>query len=140
MAPCEGRRRRRLFPQRRRPVQSRKEMLRTTLLALFAASLFAQADDPFNRPPADVDRALRARIQEFYQFHIKGDFRHAEALVAEDTKDFFYSANKTKYLSAEISRIQYSDNFTKAKATILCEQYVMIPSFPGLRENSTVPF
>ncbi|HMC59600.1 MAG TPA: hypothetical protein VKJ01_10445, partial [Candidatus Solibacter sp.] len=104
-------------------------MLRTTLLAFFAASLFAQADDPFNRPPADVDQALRDRIQEFYQLHVKGDFRHAEALVAEDTKELYYSANKTRYLSAEIGRIQYSENFTKAKATILCEQYIMMPGF-----------
>src|SRR5215472_12205106 len=104
-------------------------MLRTCLLALFAACLFGQGDDPFNRPPADVDQALRARIQEFYQLHVKGDFRHAEELVAEDTKDFYYSHNKPKYLSAEISRIEYSDRFTKAKATVLCEQYVMLPGF-----------
>ena len=104
-------------------------MLRTTLFVLCAAGLFAQADDPFNRPPADVDQALRARIQEFYQLHVKGDFRRAEALVAEDSKDLYYSSSKTKYLSTEISRIQYSDNFTRAKATILCEQYVMMPGF-----------
>jgi hypothetical protein len=104
-------------------------MLRTTLFVLFAAGLFAQGDDPFNRPPADVDQALRARIQEFYQLHVKGDFRHAEALVAEDTREFYYSHNKPQYLSAEISRIAYSDNFTKAKATILCEQYIMMPGF-----------
>jgi hypothetical protein len=104
-------------------------MLRTTLLALFAACLFAQADDPFNRPPADVDEALRARVHEFYQLHVKGDFRHAEALVAEDTKDFYYTHNKPQYLSAEISRIQYSEKFTKAKVTVLCEQFVMMPGF-----------
>ena len=104
-------------------------MFRFTLPALFTACLFAQAGDPFNRPPADVDEALRARIHEFYQFHVKGDFRHAEALVAEDTKDFYYSHNKPQYLSAEISRIDYSDHFTKAKATVLCEQYVMMPGF-----------
>jgi len=104
-------------------------MVRTTLLAVCAASLFAQGENPFNRPPAEVDQALRARIQEFYDLHIKGDFRRAEALVAEDTKDFFYSHNKPQYLSAEIRRIDYSDNFTKAKATVLCEQYVMMPGF-----------
>ncbi|HXB68577.1 MAG TPA: hypothetical protein VNY05_10055 [Candidatus Acidoferrales bacterium] len=104
-------------------------MLRTALFVFFAAGLFAQADDPFNRPPADVDQALRARIQEFYQLHVKGDFRRAEALVAEDSRDLYYSSSKTKYLSTEIGRIQYSENFTKAKATILCEQYVMMPGF-----------
>jgi len=104
-------------------------MLRTTVLVFFAATLFAQGADPFNRPPADVDDALRARITEFYGLHVKGDFRRAEALVAEESKDFYYSHNKTQYLSVEISRIDYSDKFTKAKATVLCEQHVMMPGF-----------
>jgi hypothetical protein len=107
-----------------------KEMFRPTLLALFTTTLlFAQADNPFDRPPADVDQALRGRITEFFQLHVKGDFRHAEAFVAEDTKDFYYSRNKTQYLSFELTRIDYSENFTRAKATILVEQYVMLPGF-----------
>jgi hypothetical protein len=107
-----------------------KEMLQPTLLALFAATLlFAQADNPFDRPPAGVDEALRARITGFYQLHVKGDFRHAEAFVAEDTKDFYYSRNKTQYLSFEIGRIDYSENYTRAKAMIIAEQYVMLPGF-----------
>jgi len=104
-------------------------MFRSSVFVFLAVRLFAQGDDPFNRPPAEVDQALRARIEEFYDYHVKGKFREAEALVAEDTQEFYYSHNKPKYLSAEISRIQYSDNFTKAKATILCEQYVMMPGF-----------
>ena len=50
-------------------------------------------------------------------------------MVAEDTKDFFYTHNKPKYLSCELSRIDYSDNFTKANAVMLCEQYIMMPGF-----------
>ena len=83
----------------------------------------------FNKPPEDVDRALRARINEFYEDHVTGKFREAENLVADDTKDFFYNGNKPRYLSFSIQSIQYFDNFTKAKATILCEQYVMFPGF-----------
>ncbi len=100
--------------------------------ALIACSLPCFAQDPadlFNRPPADVDQALRARITEFYQDHVDGKFRQAEALVAEDTKDFFYTGNKPKYLSFEIRRIDYSEGYTRAKATVLCEQYVMMPGF-----------
>jgi hypothetical protein len=105
-------------------------MLRSLALTVCAGVCFAQAPaDLFNRPPADVDRALRARITEFYQDHVDGKFRQAEALVAEDTKDFFYTHNKPRYLSFEIQSINYSEGFTRAKATILCEQYVMIPGF-----------
>jgi hypothetical protein len=107
-------------------------MFRFILLAIFATGSFAQnAGDAFNKPPADVDQALRARIAEFYDLHVKGEFRKAEAWVAEDTKDIYYSSNKTKYLSFEIGRVDYSDNFTRAKATVLCEQYIMLPGFAG---------
>jgi hypothetical protein len=107
-------------------------MLRSILLAIFATGSFAQnASDAFNKPPADVDQALRARITEFYDLHVKGEFRKAEALVADDTKDLYYSSDKSKYLSFEIGRIEYFDNFTRAKATVLCEQYIMLPGFLG---------
>lgn len=42
----------------------------------------------------EVNQALRARIAEFYQEQVGGKFRHAEALVAEETKDYFYSASQ----------------------------------------------
>ncbi len=107
-------------------------MFRFVLLAVLATGSFAQnAGDAFNKPPADVDQALRARISEFYGLHVKGEFRKAEALVADDTKDFYYNSNKTQYVSFEIGRIDYSDNFTRAKATVLCEQYIMLPGFMG---------
>jgi hypothetical protein len=105
-------------------------MLRIPILALSAAALLAQsADNPFDKPPANVDRTLRERINQFYQFHIDRQFRKAEALVAEDTKDFFYSRNKPAYVSCKVGRIQYTENYTRAKATELCEQYVMMPGF-----------
>ena len=105
-------------------------MHRLLLIVCFVTALKAQNNaDLFNKPPAEVDQALRARITEFYQYHVKQQFRQAEALVAEDTKDFFYSHNKPQYLSFEIVRIEYSKDFTRAKATMLTEQFVMIPGF-----------
>jgi hypothetical protein len=106
-----------------------KPMHRLFPLALFAAVLSAQTDNPFNRPPAEVDAALRARATEFFEYHVKGEFRKAESLVAEDTKEFFYTHNKPRYLGIEISRIEYSANFTRAKVVVICEQYVMMPGF-----------
>ena len=115
-------------------------MLRFTLLAIFAVGSFAQnAGDAFNKPPADVDEALRARITEFFDLHVKGEFRKAEALVAEDTQDLYYSSSKTKYVSFEIGRIDYSENFTRAKATVLCEQYIMLPGFLGKPMKIPIP-
>ena len=105
-------------------------MHRFALFALCAAFAFAQPNDPFKpKPPAGVDAALRARIEEFHDLHIKGQFRKAEELVAEDTKDLFYARNKPKYLSCELSTIDYLENFTKANAVTVCEQYIMMPGF-----------
>jgi hypothetical protein len=106
------------------------------ILALFAllggAALAQQtAADLFNKPPADVDRALRARINEFYDDHVKGQYRKAEGLVAEDTKDYFYAGNKPHYLSFELVSIKYSDDFKKAEALLKVEQRVVLPGFDG---------
>jgi len=99
------------------------------VLPLFLVALAGAQDNPFNKPPADVDGALRARIKAFYDYHVQGQFRKADELVAEDTKDYYFTAGKPKYLSYEISRIDYSDHFTKAKAVIMCEMYIMMPGF-----------
>jgi hypothetical protein len=114
-------------------------MFRLSLLTLLAAVSFAQdASEVFNKPPARVDQALRERINEFYQYHVKQEFRKAEALVAADTKEYFYSHNKPGYLSCETGKIVYTDDFKRAKATILCSQYVMIPGFTN--KPMKVPF
>ena len=56
-------------------------MRRLALFVLFAALAFGQSNDPFKpKPPADVDAALRARVQEFFGLHVKGQFRKAEEL------------------------------------------------------------
>jgi DNA-binding protein YbaB len=115
-------------------------MFRFILLAILATGSYAQnADDVFNKPPADVDQALRARITEFYDLHVKGEFRKAEAWVAEDTREIYYSSSKTKYLSFDIGRIEYADDFTRAKATVLCEQYIMLPGFMGKPFRVPIP-
>lgn len=107
-------------------------MTRFFPLFLLSATLFAQnGADPFNKPPADVDKALRERIAAFHQYHVDGQFRKAAELVAEDTQDFFYNNNKPRYLSFEIQTVTYSDNFTRARASVLCEQNVALPGFVG---------
>jgi len=96
-------------------------MPRIALIALFTAAAFAQnSTNPFDRPPEKVDKALRERIDQFYEYHITRDYRKAEPLVAEDTKNFFYSRNKPAYIKCRIGRIEYSENYTRAKATELC--------------------
>jgi hypothetical protein len=99
------------------------------MLAAAGGALAQSPADLFYKAPPAVDQALRERINQFYQLHVDGKFRQAEALVAEESKDFFYSSNKPKYLKFEIRKIEYSENFTNAKATMVCDMFVMMPGF-----------
>lgn len=91
------------------------------LLIILPAVVAQQPVDLFDKAPPQVDDALRARVTRFFQFHVEGKFRQADALVAEDSKDIFFAAEKNKYYSFEIVKIKYSDNFTKAAAVVACE-------------------
>jgi hypothetical protein len=116
-------------------------MLRVSLFLLASALVFAQTSkkDKEKAPPPAVDRALRARITEFLNYHVTGEFRKAEALVAEDTKDLFYNRNKQRYMSCKgISSIRYSDKFTKAYAVVQCT-VPMIMQASDNEEQKDVP-
>jgi hypothetical protein len=96
-------------------------------LVLFCFGLAAQAPSDKAAVPPEVDQALRARIQKFYQAHVDGKFRVADEVVAEDSKDFFFEMEKVRYLSFEIAKIDYSENFTRATATVNCEEEMTVP-------------
>jgi len=112
-------------------------MSRASLALLLVSGLWAQTPgDVFNKPPADVDEALRDRVAKFYQAHVDKKFRQADQYVAEDTKDFYYEANKPSYLGFEIKSVAYSDNFTRAKVIVSCKTWLPIP---GLTEPVMAP-
>src|SRR5579863_7304979 len=102
-------------------------MVRSTLIFACVAVCFAQAPKEEPKPPADVDKALRTRVEEFFQDHVTGEYRKAEALVAEDSKDLFYNHNKPRYIKyVGIDHVTYSDNFTKAYAVVMVVSPEMI--------------
>jgi hypothetical protein len=45
-------------------------------------------------PAEQADVALRARVTEFLQYHVDGNFRKAYDMVAEDTKDDYFASGK----------------------------------------------
>lgn len=97
-------------------------ILRTSLL-LLPILAFAQ-----ELAPPDVDQELRARVSAFYQNFLTTSFspRKAEPFVAEDTKEYFYDSGKYKYVSFQIGKITYSDNFTKAVVVVIGKMERMI--------------
>ncbi|MGB7760219.1 MAG: hypothetical protein WBL61_10340, partial [Bryobacteraceae bacterium] len=116
-------------------------MPRLALLALACAALWAQS--PARKgpePPPDVDKALRARINEFCELHKQAKFRQAEQMVAEDARDYFYDSRKPHYVSYEIQSIAYNQDFTKATAFVICEQYLPAPGFQNQTVKLLTPF
>ena len=88
-------------------------------LALFLgcgfAAVHAQSPaDLFKNAPPAVDMALRDRVSAFYQCYVDAKFRQADQYVAEDSKETFFAAEKQKYSSYEIIRIDYSEAYTRA--------------------------
>jgi hypothetical protein len=94
-----------------------------------AAPSLVLGQNPFDKPPADVDDALRTRVTQFYRYHVDGKLRQAEQLVAEDAKDDFYAAAKPNIKDFRIDQIAYSENYTKAKVTMVGKAMV---SFMGM--------
>jgi len=78
-------------------------------------------------PPADVDAALRERVQTFYQLHVDHKFRQAEAFVAEDSKDFYYEEKKPDLKEFRITRIEYAPDFNSAKVSLSSRTEVLLP-------------
>ncbi len=95
---------------------------RTLPVLAVACAVFGQApSDLFEKAPPAVDEALRARVARFYQAHVDGKFRVADQVVAEDSKDAFFAADKTRYRAFEIAKIAYSDQFTRARVVTACD-------------------
>ena len=104
--------------------------------ALWCSSVFAQSTltDVFHKAPPHIDEALRSRVAEFLQAHVDGKFRVANELVADESKDFYFAMEKHRYLSFEIVRIDYSENFTKATVLSTVEvNWRPSPRFPNSR-------
>jgi hypothetical protein len=90
----------------------------------------------FDKAPPAIDDALRERVSAFYQAHVDGKFRQADQFVAEDSKDVFFAADKPHFLGFQISKINYSDNFTKATVITACKTEMF---FHGRKMPVTMP-
>ena len=107
---------------------------------MLAAASFAQKPpEPSENAPAEVDAALRTRVNQFFQFEVGGKFHLAEQLVVEDQKDYFVASSKPTYASFEIKDIKYSDNFTKAIVLVTVSRMVAAEGFLGQKIPSVVP-
>jgi hypothetical protein len=91
--------------------------MRIKYLILFVVMLAVAASGQQQTPAVEMDRAVRARVTEFLQYHVDGNFRKAYDMVAEDTKDDYFASGKVQIKGFKIEDVRFTDNFTKATVT-----------------------
>src|SRR6185312_2877447 len=99
-------------------------MDRRLLFPAIAMTAVAQTTSPAN---AAAEKALRARAQQFYQLELKKNFRQAEELVADDSRDYFYNSGKPSFQDVKVGNIDFTDNGRKAVVHITVKTQLMAP-------------
>jgi hypothetical protein len=98
-------------------------MDRRLLFPAVAITAWAQQTSP---QAAEAEKALRDRVQKFYQLQQDKKYREAEAMVAEDTKDLYYNGKKPDIRGFSIDKVELTDGNTKAKVTIRVKVLVLM--------------
>jgi len=82
--------------------------------ALLLLPVMAWAQAPARQPAPEVEKALRARVTEFLQDFVDGQYRKALKFVAEESQDFYFASAKAEIKDFKIDEIRYDDAFQKA--------------------------
>ena len=90
-------------------------------------------------PPPEVDQALRARVTQFLQYHVEGNFRKAYDMVAEDTQEEYFNMGKAQLQGFKIDDVKFTDNFTKASVTATMSKMINVvgQEFPMSAPSTT---
>ncbi len=118
--------------------RSIRMIYRPALLALIATAAFAQSPaqptpKPTFKAPPEVDKALRDRVTEFFQYHVEGNFRKAYNMVAEDTQEYYFAALKMQFESFRITGVRFlNDDCTKASVDLETSQKMQRVEFRGI--------
>jgi hypothetical protein len=90
--------------------------------ALFLLPLAVLAQTPSPAPPPEVDQALRARVSEFFQYHVEGKFSKAYEMVADDTKEYYFATQKVQFVNFKIDSVKFSNDFTNAEVDLTAQR------------------
>lgn len=98
-------------------------MDRRFLFPAVAATAWAQQTNP---AAAKAEKALRDRVQQFYQLQQDKKYRQAEEFVAADTKDAYYDGKKPDIKGFTIDKVELLDRNTRAKVIVKAKIVVMM--------------
>ena len=94
-------------------------------IGLLAACPLIASDNPFPKAPSEVEEVLRSRVTEFYTYFQQRKYRKAEALIDEESRDYFYASSKKPILGFELSSMEFQDDFRQAN--VLVNVMIMLP-------------
>jgi hypothetical protein len=70
---------------------------------------------------------------------VNHQYRKAEALVAEDTKDYYYAGSKPEIRKYEVLSVEFSEHFTHAKVLTRVSEPVVVAGFPTTEITVNMP-
>ena len=79
-------------------------------MRLSAALLLLPLAGLAQTPPSEAEQTLRARVTEFFQYHVDGKFSKAYAMVADDTKEYYFATQKVQFKSFKIESVKFTDD------------------------------
>jgi hypothetical protein len=101
------------------------------LFAMIAAAGWGAAqENPFPSAPPEEEVALKERVNGFYSAFQQGQFREAEAFVAEESRDVYYNAPKARIFSYEIRSLEFNEDLTEASVLVGGETLSPLSSQP----------
>jgi hypothetical protein len=110
-------------------------MIRTALLVLAPAVVFGPVvfgqgfGGIFEKASPDVEQALRARVDYFYQAHKESKYRKADEVVHESAKDIFFGAEKVTFRDYKVVSVTWEDNYRKARVVVDMDTDFFFPGF-----------
>jgi hypothetical protein len=104
-------------------------VFRASLLAACCIAALAQTGIPEGeKAPPEVQDAVVTRANAFYNLLLNHDYRKAEAMVADDTKDFYYNGSKPNFSKFKVKGIKFSDGLKVAVIYTEVTQKMMLPA------------
>jgi hypothetical protein len=106
----------------------RRFALLLAVLALAGSS--AAQENPFPNAPPEEEGALKERVNSFYSTFQQGQFREAEAFVAEESREVYYNAPKTRIFSYEIRNLEFNSDLDEANVLVAVESLSPLSAQP----------
>jgi hypothetical protein len=104
-------------------------MDRRLLFPALAATAWAQQTSPAQ---AAAEKAVRARVNQFYQLMLEKKYRVAEEMVAVDSKDDYYNGTKPDIKGFSVEKIELTDRNTRAMVIVKWKLQTLFPGAGAL--------